>query len=159
MRRWFLALTLLLATAPLAPIFAQDAPHAVSDLPAFFVETFLHIPDDAADAAKAGKRLLLYFGQDGCPYCKELIQTNFSQKAIADLTRENFLPIGLNLWGDRETTWFDGQLRSEKELAKHLKVQFTPTVLLLDEKGRIVARINGYYPPHRFTAAVKRCGG
>jgi thioredoxin-related protein len=33
-------------------------------------------------------------------------------------------------------------------------VQFTPTLLLLDEKGNIIARINGYYPPHRFSAAL-----
>jgi thioredoxin-related protein len=33
-------------------------------------------------------------------------------------------------------------------------VQFTPTVLLLDEKGANIARINGYYPPHRFSAAL-----
>jgi thioredoxin-related protein len=33
-------------------------------------------------------------------------------------------------------------------------VQFTPTLLLLDEKGSILGRINGYYPPHRFSAAL-----
>lgn len=137
-----------------APTFAQAGhPHAV-ELPPFFAETFLNFPEDAADAAKSGKRLLLYFGQDGCPYCAELLQTNFTQKAIVDKTRTKFVAIGLNLWGDRETTWFDGVTRSEKELAKQLKVQFTPTVLLLDEKGAIVARINGYYPPHRFSAAL-----
>jgi thioredoxin-related protein len=137
-----------------APTFAQAGhPHAV-ELPSFFAETFLNFPEDAADAAKSGKRLLLYFGQDGCPYCAELLQTNFTQKNIVDKTRAKFVAIGLNLWGDRETTWFDGITRSEKELAKHLKVQFTPTILLLDEKGATIARINGYYPPHRFSAAL-----
>lgn len=124
-------------------------------LPSFFVETLLELPDDAAEAAKAGKRLLLYFGQPGCPYCKELVQTNFTQTSIVDLTKRHFLPMAFNIFGDRETTWFDGQRRSEKDLAKFLKVQFTPTVLLLDEKGGIVARINGYYPPHRFQAALR----
>ena len=32
--------------------------------------------------------------------------------------------------------------RKEKDLAKHLKVQFTSTILLLDEKGATIARIN-----------------
>jgi thioredoxin-related protein len=45
-------------------------------------------------------------------------------------------------------------VRSEKEFARFLKVQFTPTLLLLDEKGNIIGRINGYYPPHRFSAAL-----
>ncbi len=146
-----IAAIILVAVLP-APTFAQMGDEA---LPAFFVETLLELPDDAAEAAKANKRLLLYFGQPGCPYCKELIQTNFTQKPIVDLTKQHFLPMAFNIFGDRETKWFDGKTRSEKELAKFLKVQFTPTVLLLDEKGGIVARINGYYPPHRFEAALR----
>ncbi len=147
----------LLFSLALAPTsaFAQVAGNPLAvDLPKVFSETFLNFPEDAADAAKGGKRLLVYFGQDGCPYCKELLETNFSQKSIADLASRKFLSIGLNMWGDRETTWFDGVVRSEKELAKHLKVQFTPTILLLDEKGAVIARLNGYLPPHRFSVAL-----
>ena len=97
---------------------------------------------------------MLYFGQDGCPYCRELLQTNFSQKPIVEKTRANFVAIALNIWGDRETTWIDGQRLSEKGLARFLKVQFTPTLLFLGTDGRIVARLNGYYPPHKFSAAL-----
>ena len=150
MRRLLALLALLIAVSP-APTLAQIGDEV---LPPVFVETLLELPDDAAQAAKSGKRLLLYFGQQGCPYCKELMQTSFTQKAIADKTAKHFLPIAFNLFGDREVTWFDGKLRSEKEFAKFLKVQFTPTLLLLDEKGNIIGRINGYYPPHRFSAAL-----
>ena len=146
-----LAVIALLFTISPAPALAQIGDEV---LPPVFVETLLELPDDAAQAARSGKRLLLYFGQVGCPYCKELMQTSFSQKAIADKTAKYFLPIAFNLFGDREVTWFDGKPRSEKEFAKFLKVQFTPTLLLLDEKGHIIARINGYYPPHRFSAAL-----
>jgi thioredoxin-related protein len=150
MRRLLAALALLIAVSP-APTFAQIGDEV---LPPTFVETFLDLPDDAAQATKSGKRLLLYFGQQGCPYCKELMNTSFTQKEIVDKLAKHFVAIGFDLFGDREVTWFDGKARSEKELAKLLKVQFTPTVLLLDEKGGIIARINGYYPPHRFSAAL-----
>jgi thioredoxin-related protein len=40
-----------------------------------------------------------------------------------------------------------------------LKVQFTPTLLFFDERGAIVARLNGYYPPHRFEAAIDWVAG
>ncbi|MCK7502390.1 MAG: thioredoxin fold domain-containing protein [Comamonadaceae bacterium] len=102
---------------------------------------------------------MVYFGQDGCPYCKELMQTNFSQRAIVDKTRRHFMPIALNIWGDREVTWIDGKRMAEKDFAKMLKVQFTPTLLFLDEKGEVVVRLNGYYPPHRFEARARLCGG
>lgn len=150
MRRLLFLLALLYAVSP-APTVAQIGDEV---LPPVFVETLLELPDDAAQAAKSGKRLLLYFGQVGCPYCKEFMQTSFTQKAIVEQTAKHFLPIAFNIFGDREVTWFDGRQRSEKELAKHLKVQFTPTLLLLDEKGNIIGRINGFYPPHRFSAAL-----
>ncbi len=150
MRHLLAALALLIAVSP-APTLAQIGDEV---LPPPFVETFLDLPDDAAQAAKSGKRLLLYFGQQGCPYCKELMSTSFTQKDIVDKLARHFVAIGFDLFGAREVSWFDGKTRSEKELAKFLAVQFTPTVLLLDEKGKVIARINGYYPPHRFVAAL-----
>ena len=150
MRR-LLVLLALLCTALPAPALAQIGDEV---LPPVFVETLLELPDDAAQAAKSGKRLLLYFGQVGCPYCRELLQTSFTQKAIVEKTAKHFVPIAFDIFGDREVTWFDGKARSEKEFAKYLKVQFTPTLLLLDEKGNIIGRINGFYPPHRFSAAL-----
>lgn len=136
------------------PVRAQQAsPHAI-EIPNWFLESFLDFKDEAATAAKAGKRLMLYFGQDGCPYCRELMQTNFSQKPIVDKTRKHFEAVALNIWGDREVTWVDGQRLSEKQFAKLLKVQFTPTLLFLDEQGRVTSRLNGYWPPHKLDAAL-----
>ena len=142
------------AVAAALPGHAQQAsPHAI-DIPNWFLESFLDFKDEAATAAKSGKRLMLYFGQDGCPYCRELMQANFSQKAIVDKTRKHFEAVALNIWGDREVTWTDGQRLSEKQFAKLLKVQFTPTLLFLDEQGQVTSRLNGYWPPHRFDAAL-----
>jgi thioredoxin-related protein len=156
MKLRILLLSLLVLHGPARA--AEPGEHAIA-LPAWFSETFLDFREDIRDAAKTGKRLMVYFGQDGCPYCKELIQTNFSQKAIADKTRAHFVAIALNIWGDREVTWTDGRKFSEKQLAAFLKVQFTPTLLFFDEKGGIVARLNGYYPPHRFDAVLDYVAG
>jgi len=127
-------------------------------VPGWFKHSFLDMPDDVAEASRSGKRLLIYFGQDGCPYCAELFNTNFSQPHIVDYTRRHYDAIDLNIWGDREVTDFSGKQMTEKQLAVKLKVWFTPTMLLIDEKGEIVLRINGYYPPHQFLAALKYAG-
>src|SRR5207244_3700464 len=128
-------------------------------LPPWFTETLLDFREDVAQAAREGKRLMILFEQNGCPYCKELILTNFSQKAIADKARKKFLAISLNIWGDREVTWTDGRKFSEKRLAAFLKIQFTPTLVFFDERGGVVARLNGYYPPHRFEAVLDWVAG
>jgi len=151
------ALVVLLAFAVSAR--AQNASPYAIDIPSWFTETFLDFRDDVADAAKDGRRVMIYFGQDGCPYCRQLMVTNFSQRAIVDKTRRHFVAIALNIWGDRETTWIDGRTMSEKALAVALGVQFTPTLLFLDEKGAVAARLNGYWPPHRFEAVLDYVSG
>jgi thioredoxin-related protein len=134
------------------------SPYAI-DIPPWFSETFLDFREDIADAAKDGRRLMAYFGQDGCPYCRQLMVNNFSQRRIVDKTRRHFVAIALNIWGDRETTWLDGRTMSEKNLARVLDVQFTPTLLFFDENGKIAARLNGYYPPEKFEQVLDYVSG
>lgn len=129
------------------------------DLPAWFKTSFLDLKEDVAQATAKHKRLMLYIGQDGCPYCRELMQNNFSQKPIVDYTREHFDVLAINMWGDAEVTDFSGKHLTEKEFAKQLKVQFTPTLLFFDEQGKVVLRLNGYLPPHQFTAALQFVAG
>ncbi|PZP63932.1 MAG: thioredoxin [Azospira oryzae] len=136
------------------PAASNASAYAFDDHPAWFKESFLDFREDIQEAAAAGKRLMIYFGQDGCPYCKALMEANFTQKDIVEVTRKHFDVIAINIWGDRPVTWIDGKQRSEKAFAAHLKVQFTPTLLFLDEKGNVVLRTNGYYPPPKFRAAL-----
>jgi thioredoxin-related protein len=155
--RLFALLVALFAFALPAPA-RVPSPRAV-DIPEWFSESLLELRDEVRDAAAQGKRVLLYFGQDGCPYCTALMQTNFSQRLIAEKTRRHFVAIALNLWGDREVAWLDGRRMSEKALGRELRVQFTPTLLFLDEQGALALRLNGYLPPHRFEAALDYAAG
>jgi thioredoxin-related protein len=154
---YWLAFTLALGTA--IPALAEEAsPHAI-ETPSWFKNSFLDLREDLAEANKSGKRLLLYFHQDGCPYCKELIQVNFADKAIADKTRKHFDVIAINIWGDREVTGLNGKTGSEKQFAAGMRVQFTPTLVFLDEQGKPALRLNGFYPPRKFSAALDYASG
>jgi thioredoxin-related protein len=68
--------------------------------------------------------------------------------------RRQFVPVALNIWGAREVTWTDGRRMPEKQFARLLKIQFTPTLVFFDEKGAIAHRINGYLPPEEFFVAL-----
>jgi thioredoxin-related protein len=129
------------------------SPHAI-DIPKWFNESFLELHDDVREAAKQGKRLMLYFGQDGCPYCTALMRDNFSQPYIVDAMKRQFVSVALNLWGDSEVAWLDGRKLTEKALSAELKVQFTPTLLFFDEQGKVILRLNGYVPPGKFFQAL-----
>ena len=91
-------IALLLALLACAmPARAQVvSPYAI-DIPAWFTDSLLDLRDEVREAAAQRKRVLLYFGQDGCPYCTALMRTNFSQRTIADKTQRHFTAIALNI--------------------------------------------------------------
>lgn len=122
--------------------------------PAWFKHSFLDLKEDVGEAAAEQRRVVLYFYQDGCPYCAKLLRDNFALKAIEDKTRAGFQVIAINIWGDKEVLGLDGVATTEKALAERLKVMYTPTLLFLDEQGETALRINGYYPPHKFSVAL-----
>src|SRR5687767_574412 len=49
------------------------------ELPGWFAQSLLILPEEIADAAKENKRVALYFEQDGCPYCKRMVEVNFRE--------------------------------------------------------------------------------
>ncbi|HET9976273.1 MAG TPA: thioredoxin fold domain-containing protein [Burkholderiaceae bacterium] len=148
-------LALLFAAAALAgPALAQQpSPHAI-DIPRWFTPSLLDVKDEVAAAAREGKRVMVYFGQDGCPYCKALMKANFAPGPIADKTKQHFVAIAINIWGDAQASWIDGVPTTEKALARRLGVQFTPTLMFFDVDGRLALRLDGYLPPERFTRVL-----
>ena len=157
-----LNLTLIIIST-CGPMHAQETGDQLSpgmvnpgyvEKPAWFKDSFLDIRDDVNDASESGKRVLLYFYQDGCPYCERLLKENMSQQNIVDSLRKDFDVIAINMWGDREVVGLDGNETTEKNFSVANKIMFTPTLQFLDEEGRHILRLNGYVPPHKFKVAL-----
>ena len=125
--------------------------------PPWFKVSFLDLFEDIDEATANGKRLMVYYYQDGCPYCKKLLEDNFGQREIAEKTQKYFDVVAINLWGDKEVTVGD-RVYTEKQFAEALKVQYTPTLLFFDENRKIIFRANGYYPPEKFDALLDYIG-
>ncbi len=125
-----------------------------SEKPDWFKDSFLEFEEDVAEAAASGKRVMLYFHQEACPYCAQLVKENFADPELKTFIIQNFDGISLNMWGDREVVSVAGRDFTEKTFAAALKVQYTPTLVFLDESGKVVLRLNGYYPPQDFRAAL-----
>lgn len=123
--------------------------------PAWFKNSFLDIREDVAEAAEENKRVFLYFFQDGCPYCKKLIEDNFSNREIVEYTRKHFDVVSINMWGDKEVVDLKGNDVTEKRFSEGHRVMYTPTIVMLDKKGNQAMRINGYYYPGKFLTALK----
>ena len=123
--------------------------------PGWFKQSFLDFAEDVAEAAEQGRRVMMIFHQDNCPYCNVLVERNLAQKDIEQTLKENFDVIAINMWGDREVATVDGEALIEKSLAATLRVQFTPTIIVLNEQGGLALRLNGYIPPAQFKLALE----
>jgi len=131
----------------------------------WFHSSFLDLREDMADATAEGKQLVLIWEQKGCPYCREMHRVNLRIPEIVDYIKNNFLVIQLNLWGDKEVTDVDGEVTTEKKLARKYRVQFTPTLQFfpkqLAESNKKpghdieVWRLLGYWKPFHFLHTFK----
>lgn len=99
----------------------------------WFVQSFLDLKEDFAEAKAAGKRFAIIFEQRGCSYCVKMHTEVLSKRYINDYVHDNFAIVQLNMWGEREVTDFDGEKLSEKALAEKWGVLFTPTVVFYKE--------------------------
>jgi thioredoxin-related protein len=152
-------LTLLTAGAVCGQEKGRFLGAEASEPPTWFKQSFLELGEDVREAAASHKRVMLYFHQANCPYCSLLVKKNFTRPDIVAAMQEHIEPIAINIWGDREVTGTDGKVCTEKSLAAALKVNFTPTLIFLDEQGNVALRLNGYYPPERFRLALDYVAG
>lgn len=121
------------------------------DMPSWFKESFLELADDVDEAKESDKHVILFMTLKFCPYCTKMLKTNFVEGAKNQpFIEENFDVIGIDIKGQREIVINDDLTLTEKEYAAHLKVQYTPTILFLDQSGEVVVRVNGYRSSENF---------
>lgn len=127
----------------MGPFSAADAQAAETRDPRefFFAQTFGDLPEELEEARKAGKLgLLLFFEQDGCPYCERMLKTILNQPAVQEWYRERFVSIAVDINGDVELTDVDGITLPSKVFAQHRRVKTTPTLSFIDLSGAEVYR-------------------
>ncbi len=154
----YLILIVLLLSLPVKAIEQKPGAYLgaeMSEIPAWFKDSFLEFEEDVAEAAQHNKRVMIYFHQEGCPYCARLVEENFTLPEQQAYIKKHFDGVEINMWGDREIVSVGGKTFSEKTFAEALKVQYTPTIVFLDEKGKVALRLNGYYPPQQFQQALE----
>ncbi|MBB4265703.1 SoxW family protein [Roseospira visakhapatnamensis] len=131
----------------------------------FFLQSFLDLPEDLADSHADGKRLVVVFEQRGCIYCKQVNTELLGDPAIHAYVKENYNVVQLNLFGDRSVTDLDGEVMTEKALARRWGILFTPTFVFMPEdpadaagltgKDAAVFTMQGAFGKHTFTAAFE----
>jgi thioredoxin-related protein len=135
----------------------------------WFLESFLELGDDLAEAAKKNKRLAIMWELRGCPYCKATHLVNFAKPEISNFIQAHFEILQLNIIGSRQVTDFDGEKLSEKQIARKYGVRYTPTFQFFPQsltglagkapRERETARAQGYLDPDKFLALFRSVAG
>ena len=162
-RKFSTGTALALATAGLAPAIVTGANAVEVDenglhVQDWFLQSFMEIAEDQSTLSEQDKHLVLLFEQRGCPYCKQMHEVNFAVPEITDYIKQHFGVLQINLWGSNPVTNLDGTEMEEKEFARQLNVNFTPTIIFLrqgDLTGIPIvlaqaARMPGYLKPFHF---------
>lgn len=143
---------------------AENDPYEFDDLPLeipleypeWFNEPFLDLPDDLATVKDEDKQgLIVYFGQQRCPYCKQLLEGNWGMPDIVNYTQKHFNVTPVNIWGIDELIDMRGDYLSERQFAVREGTNFTPSLIFYNTDGKEVFRLRGYYPPYQFRAALE----
>ena len=124
---------LVLGAALALPVAAELDDNGLHVEP-WIEETFLDLREDLGDANANGQRLLILFEQRGCIYCNEMHENVFSRENIAQMLDEDFFVVRLNLHGSLEVTDFDGEVMTEREIARRWGILFTPTLMFMPEE-------------------------
>ena len=131
----------------------------------WFLQSFMDLSEDLAEAGAQGKRFVVMWELKGCPYCKETHFVNFADENIRRFVRENFLVLQLNIQGSRAVTDFDGEALEERELAAKYGIRYTPTFQFFGEdpqaladmapRDREVTRMFNLFKPELFLATFR----
>ncbi|SFT60561.1 thioredoxin family protein [Sedimentitalea nanhaiensis] len=130
MKHWIAA---VFAAVLALPVWAVEMGDDGLHKTAWMRDTFRDLREDLAEANAEGKRLALFFEQRGCIYCAKMHNEVYPDPGLTQLIEDNFFVVQLNLHGDTEVTDFDGEVLSEKNMARKWNIMFTPTILFLPE--------------------------
>ncbi len=143
---------------PLLPAakMADNGMHAQT----WLYRSSLDLRQDLTATAKQGKRLVIFWEQRDCAYCKPMYDVNLRIPRIVEKVTKNFNVIKLDIQGERAVTDLDGAILTEGQLARKFRIMYTPTLQFLPESmekaaGRNIAdsevfRAETYFKPFHF---------
>ena len=95
---------------------------------------------DAGEARRQGVAILLEFAADDCGYCRQLEEEFLKPMLRSGDYQDKVIMRMVDVNGTTPITDFQGGRSTSAALAKRFDVDFTPTVLLVDSSGELLAK-------------------
>lgn len=143
------AMGIALAAISVGTLMSSIPANAEKSASSKFASVDLGWPSDlnkALTEAKARKKYVLAdFYTNWCLWCKKLEADTFADPDTATYLKKKFLTVRVNAEGTK----------AEQAAAEKYKVFTFPCVLVFDNKGKFIGKINKYYGPKEFQDVVE----
>lgn len=101
--------------------------------------------DEGIRLAKASdKNIFLYYGRYGCGFCDKTNKESFSDPAVAEAYKKNYVLIYVDAEGTQRLTLPSGETITEQQFGARLKSLVTPYFMMLDKTGAPLEKIPGF---------------
>ena len=117
---------------------------------------------------KEPRKIMMDVYTNWCGPCKMLDKNTFHNKDVVEYVNKNYYAVKFNAEGDSAVT-FNGSTfgnpnynpanankrNSPHEFTRYLQVRAYPTIVFLDEEGKVIAPITGYKQPQQLELYLK----
>ena len=104
-----------------------------------------HTYDEALRLAQQQQRkVFLYFGRYGCPWCDKTNKQTFSDESLRKLYGAHYVLAYVDAESGRRLSLPSGERLTEMELGARLKVYATPVFVFLEPEGAIILKVPGF---------------
>jgi thiol-disulfide isomerase/thioredoxin len=94
-------------------------------------------------SAQTGRPMLIVFGADWCPHCKEMEKGPLRDPKVVSYVSANYVPVHLDAGDDRR-------------IAEILKVKPIPCTVVLSPKADMLCKIVGYREPAPYLGELEK---
>jgi thiol:disulfide interchange protein len=109
----------------------------------------------AVRASTSGRSLLIYVQASWCTWCRRLERESLTHPRVQEMLASYYEPVQLDFDDGRSRYRLRDELISPAELARRLRVDRVPGIVVLRANGTYVTRIVGYLGPDALHDALE----
>lgn len=108
-------------------------------------------------AREHDKKVFVFNEASWCIYCKKMEKKVFPKQGVIDSMKTYYFPVKVDIESDQMME-FNGQKMTQQQFAHSFKIRATPTILFIDNEGKVLGMQPGYIPANTFRVLLSFVG-
>jgi len=104
---------------------------------------WISLSEAQKQSSEDGKPIFVFVEAEWCGICKRMLREVFPTEKISTMLSDKFHVVSIDLDSKNET-FFNGDSITERNFAKKMNVQQTPTTIFIDKNGDIMGNMPGF---------------